>query len=57
MFIKKKINNKKKKKVCTVNFYVKCLIWTVFANGDFDTKSAYNLSKDTGEIKESLFNS
>ena len=55
MFIQKKINNKKK--VFTVNFCVKCLIWTVFANGDFDTKSAYNLSKDTGEIKESLFNS
>ena len=27
----------------------------MFANGDFDTKSAYNLSKDIGEIKESLF--
>ena len=24
---------------------VKCLIWAVFANGDIDTKSAYNLSK------------
>nr|POF08986.1 hypothetical protein CFP56_14930 [Quercus suber] len=35
---------------------VKCLIWAVLANGDFDTKSAYNLSKDIGEIKESLFN-
>ena len=45
--------------MCTVNFCCEILDlgcvceWWLWI---FDTKSAYNLSKDIGEIKESLFN-